>query len=233
MTKAGQFVYKLKVSLDQLMVRVSPKGKEKWPNYVLLDDYPRTGKVSGEISFSGNAQLDQFSASAALKGVISSLDSVWIESVKPEPMLCSGLTAQLRIQAKLGGTVKCDLPGDGSNPATAIFVWPAPVKYDGEISSFVTEGSVAVFPAFGPRPAGQQEAMIYDLAKATIEGNLPGVGGLTAPPGVADLNGTPEKWELSMAGEAKPELGTGGEYSHHITVTVRLVPKSLPSPQHL
>ena len=136
---------------------------------MLLEEYPRVGKITGTLIFNGTAKSDKFSGSAELKGAINSLEAVWIDSIKPEPILGPGLTAEVKVAAKLNGTVTSDLPGNGSKPATAIFLWPAPIKYSDEAASFITEGSLVARPPFGPRPDDAQKAGLYDMIKSVFK----------------------------------------------------------------
>lgn len=229
--KDGHFSYVLKASLDQLMVRVAPDDDEKWPSYVNLEEYPRTGKLSGSIKLTGDATFDKFTVSAGLSSSLSSLDDLWIEEIKPMSMVYPGIGAEIRANAKLNGNVNSTLPGNGSKPSVAIFSWPVPVKFDDDVAHFVTEGSLHVYPPFGPRPNNPDLGKIYDMIKGATDDALPGLGGLTAPSVGAVLDGTPDNWKLSLARDAKPDLTSGGEYSHNVKITLRLVPKTLPTPK--
>jgi len=229
--KDGRFSYVLKASLDQLMARVAPDEGEKWPSYYNLDEYPRTGKISGSIELSADATFEKFSASAALSSALSSLDDLWIEEIKPMAFVFPGLGAEIRVSAKLNGSVRSDLPGEGSKPSVAIMSWPTPVAFDEQAGHFVTEGLLRAYPPFGPRPGDQTMGNLYDLLKGSTDEALPGIGGLTAPSVGAVMNGTPDNWSLTLVREAKPELNTGGEYSHQVKINLRLVPKTLPSPK--
>jgi hypothetical protein len=229
--KDGHFSYVLKASLDQLMVRVAPNEDEKWPTYVNLDEYPRTGKLSGSTKLTADATFDKSSVSAGLSGALSSLDDLWIEDIKPMPYIFSGIGAEIRVLAKLDGSVKSDLPGDGSKPEAAIMSWPTPVKFDDQLGHFVTDGLLHAYPPFGPRPSKAPFDNLYDLFKGSTDESMPGIGGLTAPAVGAVLNGTPDNWTLTLTREAKPDLHSGGEYSHQVKVVLRLVPTTLPIPK--
>lgn len=229
--KEGQFSYVLKASLDQLMVRVAPNEDEKWPSYVNLSEYPVTGKLSGSIKLSADANFDKLSASAALNASLSSFEELWIDDIKPMAYLFPGIGAEIRVQAKLAGNATSNLPVEGSKPALAIMLWPTPVKFDEQEGHFVTEGSFRVYPPFGPRPSNDTTGNLYDLFKGASDESMPGLGGITAPSVGAVLDGTPDNWSLTLTREAKPDLTSGGEYSHKVKISLRLVPKTLPEPK--
>lgn len=229
--KEGQFTFHLKASLDQLMVRIKPNEGDLWPDYAILDEYPRVGKLSGNVTLTAEANYEDVSASANASTALSSLDQLWIEDIKAMPFIFPGIGAEIRVEAFMKGSARSNLPTLGGPPEGAVFVWPTPVNFDAAKGSFVSEGSLRVYPNFGPRPADPSMAGIYDLLKGSTDEALPGIGGLTAPAVGAVLNGTPDNWTLSLDREAKPDLPTGGEYSHRVKITLKLVPTTLPIPK--
>ncbi len=230
--REGKFVFSMHATLDQVMVRVKPRGGETLPAYYVNDDYETSIGLGGEATLEADVTQEDgprtYTATAVMRTELRSESDLQLKEVKPAGFFGPGLLATFTARMHLRGVVKSDYPRmPGVEEADHILLWPTPVKFDAD-EGFVSEGEHTIFPVLGERPGDEQLAMLYDMTAA--KETLPGLGGFR-PPGVgATTEGQGDQWIFRFKTQRTFELGTGGVYTDTITVEIQPVPLTLPLP---